>query len=171
MPDNKLTTTPPKKMGRPSKYSDHLAQVICLRIAEGESLNKICKDDEMPERVTIYRWLLEKEDFCNNYARAREDQAETHADEIVDIADQLPYQITDKDGNIRIDSAYVQWQKNRIDARKWVASKLKATKYGDVLKHTGDANNPLVVDVLAKEIVTSMIKNVEMKRQLSSNAS
>ena len=164
MPDN---TIAPKKMGRPSKYSDHLAQVICLRIAEGESLNKICKDDEMPERVTIYRWLLEKEDFCNNYARAREDQAETHADAIVEIADQLPYQITDKDGNVRIDSAYVQWQRNRIDARKWVASKLKATKYGDVLKHTGDKENPLVVDVVAKEVVTSLIKNVEMKRQVS----
>jgi len=166
MPENTITATP-KKMGRPSKYSDHLAQVICLRIAEGESLNKICKDDEMPERVTIYRWLLEKEDFCNNYARAREDQAETHADAIVDIADQLPYQITDKDGNVRIDSAYVQWQRNRIDARKWVASKLKATKYGDVLKHTGDKENPLVVDVVAKEVVTSLIKNVEMKRQVS----
>ena len=89
------------------------------------------------------------------------------ADEIVDIADQLPYQITDKDGNIRIDSAYVQWQRNRIDARKWVASKLKATKYGDVLKHMGDQNNPLVVDVMAKEVVTSLIKNVEMKRQVS----
>ena len=166
MPENTITATP-KKMGRPSKYSDHLAQVICLRIAEGESLNKICKDDEMPERVTIYRWLLEKEDFCNNYARAREDQAETHADAIVEIADQLPYQITDKDGNVRIDSAYVQWQRNRIDARKWVASKLKATKYGDVLKHTGDKENPLVVDVVAKEVVTSLIKNVEMKRQVS----
>ena len=108
MPD---TNIEPKKMGRPSKYSDHLAQVICLRIAEGESLNKICKDDEMPERVTIYRWLLQKEDFCNNYARAREDQAETHADEIVDIADQMPYQLTDKDGNVRLDSAYVAWQR------------------------------------------------------------
>ena len=167
MPDNTQQPAPPKKMGRPTKYSDHLAQVICLRIAEGESLNKICKDDEMPERVTIYRWLLEKEDFCNNYARAREDQAETHADAIVEIADQLPYQITDKDGNVRIDSAYVQWQRNRIDARKWVASKLKATKYGDVLKHTGDKENPLVVDVVAKEVVTSLIKNVEMKRQVS----
>lgn len=169
MPDTNIEIEP-KKMGRPSKYSDHLAQVICLRIAEGESLNKICKDDEMPERVTIYRWLLQKEDFCHNYARAREDQAETHADEIVDIADQMPYQLVDKDGNVRLDSAYVAWQKNRIDARKWVASKLKATKYGDVLKHTGDANNPLVVDVVAKEVVTSMIKNVEMKRQLA-NAS
>jgi len=171
MPDKKLTTTTPNKRGRPSTYTDHIAQVICVRIAEGESLRKIVLDDNMPDRVTIYRWLLDKPDFCNQYARAREDQAETHADEIVDIADQLPYQITDKDGNIRIDSAYVQWQKNRIDARKWVASKLKATKYGDVLKHTGDANNPLVVDVMAKEIVTSMIKNVEMKRQLASNAS
>jgi hypothetical protein len=166
MPDNTQQAAPPKKLGRPTKYSDNLAQVICLRIAEGESLRKIVLDNEMPERATIYRWLLEKPDFCDQYARAREDQAETHADEIVDIADQTPYQITDRDGNIRIDSAYVQWQKNRIDARKWVASKLKATKYGDVLKHTGDANNPLVVDVVAKEVVTSLIKNVEMKRQL-----
>jgi hypothetical protein len=170
MPDNNMTTKPPKTLGRPSTYNEHIAQVICVRIAEGESLRKIVLDEKMPDRATIYRWLLDKPDFCNQYARAREDQAETHADEIVDIADQIPYQLTDKDGNIRLDSAYVQWQRNRIDARKWVASKLKATKYGDVLKHTGDANNPLVVDVMAKEVVTSMIKNVEMKRQLA-NAS
>jgi hypothetical protein len=170
MPDKKLTTTPPKKLGRPSSYTDHIAQVICLRISEGESLRKIVSDEGMPDKATVYRWLLERKDFCDNYARAREEQADTLADEIVDIADQVPFQITDKDGNIKIDSAYVQWQRNRIDARKWVASKLKATKYGDVLKHTGDQDNPLVVDVMAKEIVTSMIKNVEMKRQLANNA-
>lgn len=166
MPDTTHTDAPPKKMGRPSKYSDHLAQVICVRIAEGESLNKICKDPDMPERVTIYRWLMEKEDFCNIYTRAREDQADTMADEIVDIADQMPMETTDKEGNTRFDPAFISWQKNRIDARKWVASKLKAKKYGDTVKHSGDIENPLVVDVMAKEVVTSLVKNIEMKRQL-----
>ena len=165
MPDNKLTT--PKQKGRPTTYNENLAKIICLRISEGESLRQITRDENMPDRSIVYDWLLKYPNFTDQYARAREEQAETHADEIVDIADQLPYQITDKDGNIRIDSAYVQWQRNRIDARKWVASKLKATKYGDVLKHTGDKENPLVVDVVAKEVVTSLLKNVEMKRQVS----
>jgi len=166
MPDN---TIAPKKMGRPSKYSDHLAQVICLRIAEGESLNKICKDDEMPERVTIYRWLLEKEDFCNNYARAREDQAETHADEIVSIADETPelVPVFDKDGNqidVKLDSAYIQWQRQRIDARKWNAAKQRPRKYGERITHSGDDTSPVVVEN-NMNVFGELLKAIKMQRQ------
>lgn len=129
-------------MGRPTLYSLELAAEICARIATGESLNKILKDNGMPDTVTVYRWLAIHEDFRHMYTLAREDQGETHADLIVDLADEDPVQVVDDKGVARVDSAWVNWQRNRIDARKWVASKLKPRKYGDKIgvDHSGGFN-------------------------------
>ena len=46
------------KGGRPSKYTIKIADEICERLSSGESLNAISKDDHMPHRVNIMRWLL-----------------------------------------------------------------------------------------------------------------
>jgi hypothetical protein len=159
-----------KKMGRPSSFTQHIADLICVRIAEGESLRKICEDDEMPDRVTIYRWLQAFPEFCNHYTRAREDQADTLADEIIAIADEQPEVIAvlDKHGALiehKLDNAFLQWQKNRIDARKWTAMKLKPKKYGDRQILAGDAENPLEIQNDAMTILAAAVKNLELKRQ------
>jgi hypothetical protein len=51
-----------------------------------------------------------------------------------EIADEMP----PLDANGRTDSGWVTWQRNRVDDRKWVASKLKPKKYGEALKVGGD---------------------------------
>lgn len=160
-----------KKMGRPTIFSQQLADIICIRIAEGESLREICRDEDMPERVTIYRWLQADPDFCNHYTRAREDQADTLADEIIAIADEQPeiIAVTDKrTGELiehKLDGAFLQWQKNRIDARKWTAMKLKPKKYGDRQILAGDSEAPLEVQNDAMTILAAAVKNLELKRQ------
>jgi hypothetical protein len=76
--------------------------------------------------------------FAEQYARAREEQADGYADEIVAIADEPPQLVTKDDGEdveVSLDSAAIQRQRLRIDARKWVASKLKPKKYGDKVDH------------------------------------
>jgi hypothetical protein len=155
---------PRKKMGRPTKYSDELAAIILTRIAEGESLNKITKEDGMPSHATVYLWLLQKPDFSESYVRAREDQAETLADEIVAIADAPPAEITDDKGVTRTDSGWVTWQRNRVDARKWVAAKLKPKKYGDRLTHAGDAENPVAVKT-DLTVFETILQNLELQKQ------
>lgn len=157
------------KMGRPSKFTQHLADVICTRIAEGESLREIVKTEGMPDRVTVYRWLMDREDFCNQYTRAREEQADTLADEILAIADEDPEvdYIRDKHGNIidiKIDSGYVAYQRQRIDARKWVAAKLKPKKYSENLKLSGDAENPVEIGVT---MLDAFVQKLELKAQAS----
>ena len=103
-------------------------------------------------------------EFADIYARAREDQADTLADEIHAIADELPQQIVDEKGKTsRYDSAYVQWQKNRVDARKWVAAKLKPKKYSDRVTHQGD-NEADSINVNVN-IFDELVKNLELKRQ------
>lgn len=110
-----------KKAGRPTKYTKTLAAKICARIAEGESVKSICRDDAMPVASTVFLWLGEHAEFSDQYAIAKEESAEFHADEIISIAD-------DTTGDVARDRL-------RVDARKWVASKLKPKKYGDKIDH------------------------------------
>lgn len=97
----------------------------------------------MPTKSAVMLWLAEgarpdgkpeKVAFLDQYVRARENQADHYADEIVDISD------TEED-----------WQRARIriDARKWVASKLKSKAYGDRVtnEHTGAGGKPIKVQV------------------------
>lgn len=128
--------------GRPTDFSAELGDKICAQIAEGKSLRSICKADEMPCTVTVYRWLRSHPEFCNQYARAREDQADAHADEILEIADDSGHDFVDgKDGPV-FNSEHVQRSRLRVDARKWIASKLKPKKYGDKVAVGGDEDAP-----------------------------
>ena len=60
-----------RKRGRPSRYTSELAAVICERLAEGETLRSICRDDKMPDKATVLRWLGDKAktDFRDQYAQ------------------------------------------------------------------------------------------------------
>lgn len=117
-------------MGRPSDFTQELADRICARLADGDSLRKVCKSEDMPDKATVFRWLRTNEAFCDQYTRAKEESADSWADDIVDIADGEP-------------SADVQRDRLRVDARKWAASKLKPKKYGDKLTHEGDPAKPI----------------------------
>lgn len=103
---------------RPSKYTKALAQDICARIATGSSLRRIADDPAMPELPTMIAWLFRYASFRDAYAQAREIEADILADEVVDIADSETF-----------DNATAA--KIRVDARKWLAAKLKPAKYGE----------------------------------------
>jgi hypothetical protein len=169
-------TKAPKKMGRPTIFTKLMEDIICTRIAEGESLREIVRSEGMPDRTVIYDWLLKDPDFANRYARAREEQADTLADEIIAISDENPRtnEIRDSEGNvldIKIDSGYVAYQKQRIEARKWTAMKLKPKKYGDKLALGGDADNPLRIEVQseADTYLAALLKNIELTKQVDAN--
>lgn len=123
--------------GRPSDYREELAELICDRIADGESLKAICADESMPGRSTVFRWLATHETFRDMYAHAREEQAETLADEIVGISDERETRVVmdgEGDAVVVFDSTAVARNRLRVDARKWVAAKLKPRKYGDKIQ-------------------------------------
>jgi hypothetical protein len=187
MPDTKLTVEPPKPLGRPSDYSQATADYICACISNGMSIRQIIQYSKTPEGIkelkelgishipaqgTIYVWLFRFPAFQEQYARAREEQADTLADEILAIADETPEMnpiIDKRTGELiemQMHSAYIQWQKNRIDARKWTAMKLRPKKYGEMVRQNIEEVQGDVVDVTAKEVLTSIVSNIEMKRQL-----
>lgn len=118
--------------GRPSDYTQEIADRICERLADGESLRAICRDDAMPATSTVCKWLSQFSDFAEQYARAREIQADTLFDEILEIADEgRNDSYTDEDGVERTDYDVIARSKLRVDARKWMAGKLRPKKYGD----------------------------------------
>lgn len=123
-------------MARPSKYSQQLADAICDLLVDGKSLRTICSTAKMPSRSTVIRWLAENEAFRNQYARARELQADTLAEEILDIADKSVLgERLKKDGKGKVlerqTGDMVERSKLMIDARKWYAGKLQPKKYGE----------------------------------------
>ena len=120
--------------GRPTDYSPELTARICERLAIGESLRSICRDDDMPSMASIFLWLGKHPEFSEQYTRAREAQAEAHADRIVEIADD--------------DTLDPNHKRIMVDARKWVASKLKPKRYGDKAEVEHSGNVGLTVNVL-----------------------
>ena len=81
-------------------------------------------------------WLQRHADFMQQYARAREIQAELLAEEIIEIADDSAGDvIIDDEGREQTNHERVARSRLRVDARKWYASKLAPKRYGDRVQH------------------------------------
>lgn len=121
-------------------FDQAIADAICEKIADGESLRSICLSPDMPSKTEVFRWLgaAENAAFRDQYARAREAQADALFDEIQDIADDGSNDYTTKerpDGSEYdvFDAEHVQRSKLRIETRKWMAGKLRPKVYGERL--------------------------------------
>jgi hypothetical protein len=128
--------------GRPSEYSEELADRICDALSDARSLRSICCDQDMPSQSTVFRWLADDRyaSFRERYARAREAQADAIFDEILDIADDGSNDWIERrrdDGSVDtvLDHEHVQRSKLRIEARRWMAGKLRPKVYGDKIEH------------------------------------
>lgn len=124
-----LVGKPKKPTGRPSQYDPAVADEICERIALGNSLRSICREDDMPAMSTVFKWLSQQPSFAEQYTHAREAQADAIVDDILDIADDKSLDPNDR----RI----------RIDSRKWLAGKMRPKKYSDKTLIGSDPDNPL----------------------------
>jgi hypothetical protein len=141
-----------KPNGRPSSYDYELGTVICERLAAGESLKGICRDEGMPPHQTVLRWALTNPEFRDQYKLARDMQAETMADEILEIADDGRNDWMEKHDK---DGVMMGWRENgeamrrsqlRIESRKWLAAKLLPKRWGDktITEVTGADGAPLI---------------------------
>lgn len=112
------------KVGRPSDYLPEVAADICALLMTGESLRSICQRPGMPVISTVALWLCRHEEFSEQYARAREIQAEVLAEDCINLADAAIEE-----------GAAVAKARLQVDARKWYASKVAPKKYGDRIQH------------------------------------
>ncbi len=99
-------------------------------------MRAICADKVMPAISTVMGWLFngKHEGFSEQYARARQMQADALFDEALEIADDVSGDwSTDKDGKKVLDHEHIQRSRLRVDTRRWAAGKLAPKKYGDKL--------------------------------------
>ncbi len=151
------------KKGRPSLYTEALAAKICERLAEGETLRSVCRDEKMPGKTTVLRWLGDEKntEFRDQYAHARDMQADSLFDEALEIADATSGDwITDKDGKKVLDHEHVQRSRLRVDTRKWAAGKLAPKRYGDKVQHTGDGGGPIRTELDLTGIPTDVLREL-----------
>jgi hypothetical protein len=143
----------PKKNGRPTKFNQELADLICHRIATHPwGLKKICNFyDDMPKDTTILEWRMKYDKFSSQYAKAKLAQADALAEDCLNIAD-------DDSGDVKINNdgfevfngEFAARSRIRIDTRKWLASKLLPKQYGDklVLEQKTEENEKLKAELL-----------------------
>lgn len=120
-------------MGRPSIYSQELADEICTKIASnGKGIKLLCAENpNWPNKDTIFMWLKNHPEFSDQYARAKQCQIEVFVDEILDIADDCSKDsYINAQGKKICDAEYIVRSRLRIDTRKWLASKLVPKVYG-----------------------------------------
>lgn len=130
------------------EYSQERADLICEALAEGHSLRSICAEDGMPSKANVFRWLTVNKEFADQYTRAREAQADCLFDDILSIADDgRNDSYTDDEGRVRTDFDVIARSKLRVDARKWMAGKLRPKVYGEKVTQelTGPNGGPIEV--------------------------
>jgi hypothetical protein len=139
-------------MGRHSTYDPEIADRICEGIANGNSLVSILKEDEdLPTYTTIMKWLKDFPEFADNYAHAREHQADHDADKIGDIAENV------MKGKIDPGAARVA-----IDAYKWAAGKRKPKVYGDRVAVGGSEDMPPIKTSTQLDVSSLSLEELEV---------
>ena len=150
-------------MGRPKTgptFSTEIQDAIINRIAAGETLRAICRTNGFPKHSTVLEWVSDPV-FADRYARARRSGLDVIAEEIIDIADDSSGDVTfDAEGNERQNSEFTNRSRLRVDARKWLLSKLRPDKYGDHLTLAGDQANPLIPPKITVEFVQAIARPI-----------
>jgi hypothetical protein len=132
-------------MGRPTKYSPELAAKICDQVAAGGMLTKICEQEGMPARKTVYEWQRADPDFRAAYARAREQWCEHYEEIVLELAFNESGDVhTDAKGRSFPNHAKVARDRLKVDTMKWFMSKW-APRYADYKAMINADQQPLEV--------------------------
>jgi hypothetical protein len=167
---NKQTNKPSPGKGRPSLYTPELADRICELISSHSiGLVSLCNQyPDLPSPSSIRKWLADpdKSDFLHQYEISLSMRADNLFEEILEIADsvQIGETITTKAGEQEVTQAdMIQHRRLRIEARKWIVSKLLPKKYGDSTQiQTNDKDEPVqppkIEIVISESVVNEVLK-------------
>jgi hypothetical protein len=175
---HKAKTAPQTYIARdwPSAEKAQWVNALCVWLTEGGSLRGfVRKYPDGPGLSCWYDWFASDATITDQYARARENGADTLAEETVAIADEV------KDAG-HMDSARVNAARLRVDARKWVASKLKPKTYADRLETvtsgaltvthtvTDDDRAKLLASIVARQVIKTAPNLLEAQRLIEAKA-
>lgn len=148
---------PAKKSTHPAK--DKLDAVgmeeICARTADCIPMRTIAAEIGVSWHA-LSDYINASDERREQYARAREAQADKFAEDIIHISDDGSRDTyIDENGNTRTDQEVIARSRLRVDARKWLASKMAPKKYGDKLSAeiTGADGGPIEFTEIKRTIV------------------
>lgn len=156
-------------MPRPLSYTPELANAICEQLAACGSLRAVCRQDGMPNRTTIMRWVVDDIDgFAAKYARAKDLGIDEFVEETLEIADDgsNDWMVTER--GPQVDSEHIARSKVRIETRRWLAERMAPKRYGvkQGLELTGKDGAPLaVVDETAKAARVAQLLALAQQRK------
>lgn len=152
-----------EKLGRPSTYTEEVGNEICRRIGNDEPLIKICAEEGMPARETVFSWLKLHDNFRASYENARKRQGHAVYDKLAQLEESVV------DGTIDPQAANVV-----IRSRQWRAARMVPENYSDkvINEHTGKDGGPIKVEttVIDPESMTPEERKVMKQILLAAQA-
>jgi hypothetical protein len=154
------------KPGRPTLYTQELADEICARLINGESLRSICRDESKPDERRVREWSQDlKHPFSPQYVRARELGYLKMAEELLEISDDGTNDWMEREGkdgssHTVVDHEHIARSRLRVDTRKWLLSKALPKVFGDrvTTEVTGKDGGP---------IETKDVSDIELARKVA----
>jgi len=173
---------PKNKGGRPSTYDPDIARIMCEQLSEGIPLREICRQEGFPAWRTVYDWMRKDPDLSTAIAHARDVGYDAMAEECLIIADtpMLGEEVSesetpegkDEDGNVIVKKTVtikkvdmLGHRKLQIETRLKLLAKFNPKKYGDKVVHSGDDENPVVIEN-NMNVFGELLKNIKMQRQM-----
>ncbi len=154
---------PKKPHGRPSLYSEEVAAAICARLANGEPLTQICRDDNMPAVRTVSDWKTAHKEFSAAFACARDEGYDVIAADCLDIADETGNDTIYGEHGARANTEWISRSKLRIETRLKLLARWDPKRYGEKLAIGGAGDLPPVqssLDVtgLSSEVLAEIMR-------------
>ena len=156
-----------RKPGKEFTYTREVFESIIARVATGESVRSICKDEGMPTRDTFFVWLYRDPSLADLYAHAKAISAYADEDELNEIGDDGTndwMEKRNKDGEVIgwvLNGEAVARSRLRVETRRWLMERRMPTRFGQKvdLNHGVQPDNPLSAMIAA--ISGKAIKPVE----------
>lgn len=128
--------------GRPTTFTQLVADEICERLSKGEPLAWICRDEHMPAVRTVSDWKTSHEAFSADFGRARDEGYDAIAQECLEIADETEFDtVKTKDGD-RANTEWISRSKLRVETRLKLLAKWDPRRYGEKLAIGGADDLP-----------------------------
>jgi hypothetical protein len=137
-----VVTVAPKQTGRPSTFTQHVADEIVRRVSEGEPLAPVVRDLGVG-LTTWYDWVKDRPLLAAAIARAREAGEEIILADTLAIIDTHPERQLTAEGD-KVDTGHVAWLKNRAEQRLKLLAKWNPKKWGDKVQVGGADDLPPV---------------------------
>lgn len=141
--------------GRPSSFTQEIADEIVDRLSKGEPLAAICRDDHMPTDRTVRNWREADPAFASAIAGARETGFDVIAQRArMTLRGKIEVEGGESTGDVQRDKAIADFDLKLL-------SKWDPKRYGDKIAHVGGDEGDAPIRVQRVERVIVRPKNTD----------